>query len=623
MATILQRAFLPCILAAGLIVIAWNGGSYDDISRRETFFTVWWLIGLGAAFGLMPRARLSRLTLVAIVGFMALAAWIGLGAIWSDSVGRTLREASRTLGLGGVLLLVVWTFGPRAWRRGVAATTAAAIFICCLAMVSRLTPLTGALEATGYVTKRLNFPFNYWNAVGVWAAMTVGLALAWSAHATRWCIRALALGGVCVAVPVAYLTYSRTAAVGVVIAAATVVALSRHRWLAALNVALAGASSGAVILAIRAHPAISTGTGTRGAAVVAAVLASGIALCTLATFASSRAAVDRTRLSPRATRKVLAVSGAVVVIGVSTVGPALATDAWDSFNRGKEVRATADPARRLTDLSGDRRNLWAAALRAFREQPVTGTGAGTYEFVWNRDPDWTHHVIDAHSLYFEALAEIGLPGALLLVVALGAPLSAALVAPFRQRDAASAGAAAGCAAALLVFCVAAGVDWMWESTAVAVAAVVCGGLVLAAGSHDASGRRIRPRTAGCLLAVIALGLQAPALLSAFEIRASQDAVHDRRLADAVDAATVAITAQPWNIDGYFQRALVLEQFGFLDAAARDARRATEKESQNAEAWLIRARIDVERHKVDAAIAAAERARALNPRNPVFAPARTP
>ncbi|MGG7383030.1 hypothetical protein ACQ7B2_31280, partial [Escherichia coli] len=72
-----------------------------------------------------------------------------------------------------------------------------------------------------------------------------------------------------------------------------------------------------------------------------------------------------------------------------------------------------------------------------------------------------HHVRDAHSLYLELLAETGLPGALLVVVALGAMLVAAVRAPFRQRDAPSAGAGAGCAAALLVFCITAGVDWMW------------------------------------------------------------------------------------------------------------------------------------------------------------------
>ena len=59
------------------------------------------------------------------------------------------------------------------------ALTVAAVAICALAFASRLLPsLSGELERTGYDTRRLNYPFNYWNAVGTWAAMTVGLTLA-------------------------------------------------------------------------------------------------------------------------------------------------------------------------------------------------------------------------------------------------------------------------------------------------------------------------------------------------------------------------------------------------------------------------------------------------------------
>ena len=60
------------------------------------------------------------------------------------------------------------------------------------------------------------------------------------------------------------------------------------------------------------------------------------------------------------------------------------------------------------------------------------------------------------------------------MIALGALLVGALVAPFRQSSPAAAGAAAGCAGAFVVFVIAAGVDWMWESTAVTLLALACG-----------------------------------------------------------------------------------------------------------------------------------------------------
>jgi O-antigen ligase len=175
--------------------------------------------------------------------------------------------------------------------------------------------------------------------------------------------------------------------------------------------------------------------------------------------------------------------------------PTVAAGAWDSFQARQQGPAAADPAHRLTNLSGGRRNLWEVAVVAFRRQPLLGEGAGSYEFVWNRDERWSQHARDAHSVYLEALAETGLPGALLLVLALGVSLVVAVTAPSRQPAATSAGAAAGCAAALLVFCITAGVDWMWESTAITAGAIACAGLALAAGSREPSRRRVRPRVA--------------------------------------------------------------------------------------------------------------------------------
>ncbi len=325
------RYFLPLALASGLLVTGLRGGSYDDVARAEAFFYVWWVLGLSLAFGLLPRVVPSRAARCAVAALIALAVWTGLGVLWTESVGRTLHEASRTLGFAGLLLLVVCTFGRDNWSRAAGAVTATAVLVCCLAMASRLSPLTSALEASGYAPSRLAYPFNYWNAVGVWAAMTVGLALAWSAHAARWWLRAAALGGVCVAVPVAYLTYSRSAAVGVVIAVVAVVVLSRHRWLALLHAVLASAGSAAVILAIRSRPEIAEGSGRDGAGWVVLVLAVAVLGCTVGAFAGHVGRVDRIRLAPRLARLVAASFAIVAVVAGIAFLPTVSARAWDSF----------------------------------------------------------------------------------------------------------------------------------------------------------------------------------------------------------------------------------------------------------------------------------------------------
>jgi hypothetical protein len=616
----MRRYFLPLLLALALTVVSLRGGSYDEVPRGETFFVVWWVLGLGAALGLLPSVAFSRPARVAVAGLLAFAAWTALGAVWSSSVGRTLHETSRSLGYLGVLLLVSRAFGPRGWRGAAVGVTVAAVTICSLALASRLLPsLSGELEQTGYDTRRLNFPFNYWNAIGTWAAMTVGLALAWSAHAPRWWWRALAMGGICVAVPVCYLTYSRSGAVGAVVAVLTVVALSRHRWLAATHTLVALAGSAAVIVTVRANPEIAEATGYEGAAEVALAVAVVLVGCVVAAYLTSLLGIERVRMKPRPARVAVAACGAVVLLGAVAVGPALARSAWDSFHRtGGTAGTTGDPAQRLTSLSGERSQLWQSALDAFDRHPIEGAGAGTYEFIWNRDKRWSHHVRDAHSLYFETLAELGLPGALLLVVALGGLLVAAFRLAISQADPVSAGAAAGCSAALLTFCVTAGVDWMWESTAVGCAAFAAAGAAVAGGSRAVERPSILPRVAMTLLAVVVLGLRTPILVAAAEVNSSQAAVRDRRIDDAVADASVAVRAEPWSADGYLQRALVLERQGYLDAAAKDARAAVAKERLNSETWLILARIEVERGRTKEAVAAAKRARELSPRNPTFA-----
>jgi O-antigen ligase len=615
------RLVLPALLAGGLVVAAMRGGSYENLARREMFVLVWWSLGLAGALGLIPRAGLAWPARVAVGAFFALAAWIAIDMTRGDALERELVETVRTLGFAGSLLVVGWTFGRRDWHVAAGFVALAAVSICILAFASRLLPslLPSAVEEVGIDSRRLSYPFNYWNAVGVWAAMTVSMTLAWSAHAARWWIRGVALAAVCVAVPVAYMTYSRTAAIVTVLAALTVVALSAHRWLAALNVLIAGIGSAAVIFAIRAHSEIANYTGTAGAASVALVSMIVALGCVGASFAAGATALDRFRLPQRTARAGLA-TGLVALSALGLfAGPSLADRAWDSFNRPAPNVATSNVAGRLTNLSGERRELWKAALDTFRDHPISGSGAGTFEFEWNRSPSWTHTARDAHSIYLEQLAETGLPGALLIVIAFGALLVAVLVAPFRQSSPAARGAAVGLAGAFVAFVVAAGVDWMWESTAVALLAFVCAMLGTASQSRDVAKPRARVRVGITAISLAMLALLIPALVSAQQLDESQHAVRTQHFAEAVATATTAINLQPWSVRAYQQRALVLEKSGLLAAAANDARKAVDLESANYENWLILARIEVERGRTGAGLRAARQARVLHPRGMEFRP----
>ena len=204
----LSAALLAALLGLGLLVAAVAGGTYGLIPRSEWFLLIFWSLTLGLSLGFFPRARLTRTLSFVLLGWIALVLWVAVGLAWTESAERTVIELARVMGLGGIVLALGWSFVGREWRLAAATLTAAAAGVCLVALISRLAPdlLSSPLRSSG-LARRLSFPLHYWNAVGCWAAMTVALTLAWSAHAPWWPARGAALASTCLATTVAYLTY--------------------------------------------------------------------------------------------------------------------------------------------------------------------------------------------------------------------------------------------------------------------------------------------------------------------------------------------------------------------------------------------------------------------------------
>ena len=110
---------------------------------------------------------------------------------------------------------------------------------------------------------------------------------------------------------------------------------------------------------------------------------------------------------------------------------------------------------------------WHVAWQQASEFPIAGRGAGTFELAWLEEQPISESVLDAHSLYLETLAELGLVGLGLLALALVPPLLAA----FRGASAAAVGG-------YVAFLVHAGVEWDWEMPVVTVAGLLCGAALL-------------------------------------------------------------------------------------------------------------------------------------------------
>lgn len=117
---------------------------------------------------------------------------------------------------------------------------------------------------------------------------------------------------------------------------------------------------------------------------------------------------------------------------------------------------------------GDRAVYWHVARDTFSAQPLAGTGAGTFASVYAAARNGGPAVRDAHSLYLQTAAELGIVGLGLVALFLALPLVAGL----RARAAAPLGG-------LLVFVLHAGIDWDWQMPAVTVAGIALAAALVA------------------------------------------------------------------------------------------------------------------------------------------------
>src|SRR4051794_27762313 len=100
-----RSALLFAGAAAVTVYYASRGGSYDTVPRQEEALVLWWVIALGAATGLLPIGRLTRMQAVAVIALGALALFNLVALRWTESDERTLAEAARTLHFLGIVVV--------------------------------------------------------------------------------------------------------------------------------------------------------------------------------------------------------------------------------------------------------------------------------------------------------------------------------------------------------------------------------------------------------------------------------------------------------------------------------------------------------------------------------------
>lgn len=556
--------------------------------------------------------RPPTLALAFLAGLTALAAWALVSVLWSTGAAAPVLEAERGLlyvtAVAAALLLLVRGDAAAPLLGGV---VAGAVVAALYALATRLFPghVGGAYDpSSGY---QLAEPIGYWNALGLLCALALLLATALTAHARRLATRALAASALVVLLPALYFTFSRGALAALVAAAALQVVLDprRARLVAVALVTGAPAALG-VLYASRFHALTNAGDSLTTAQREGRQVATALVVLALAAAAAAVAGdlMERRARIPRRAGPILvgslaaAAAVAVVAVLVAVGGPREAVDRATSSFREPLPAGGGELQGRLLSASGNgREEYWRVAWASARDEPLLGTGAGSFETEWLRERPVAFDARDAHNLYLETLAELGPVGLLLLVVTLALPLVALL----RARRARYAPAAGSAYAAFLLH---AALDWDWELPVVAVPALLCAAVALCAGGVEEepwlTGRR-RAVALAALAPLVAVALVAHAGNRA--TRAAGDALEGGDAARALAESQTATRWAPWSDEAWVHRASAELGLGEREAARASLHEAVRLNPDNWSAWLALAALG-ERGALD-------RARTLNPLDP--------
>ncbi len=514
------------------------------------------------------------------------------------------------------------------------------------------------LDQTAVLT-RLQEPLGYWNALALLLSMGIPCALAIAVERRRrpWLRLAAVVAAALMLETIAF-TYSRGGVLALLCGLAVGIALSGARLRYMMWLGLIGAASApAIVVGLVSHDLTAAGVSLaareRAGLELAAVLIACLMLLVLAgrrlIVLERRARLSRLR-ARRVGRALALMAAGLLAAGLLAVAltprglPGTASHAWHSFTTARTT-GISNPSRLLSADSENRWVWWKEAAGALSARPVGGWGAGSFAVVHLLYRRNTLSVQQPHSVPLQFLAETGIVGALLGLGGLALLLVAAVVAVVRQRHV---GAGRLAAAALLGAAVAYAVhslyDWDWDIPGVTLPALLflgtLGGSLGASvprrgqGRGRGSGRgapsAAAPTTPRPLARAVGVGAIA-ACLAAFAAsvivprlaaaKASQALVAASRasggdlrpaLATALATALESSRLDPLSDAGLKAASTIAVHLGRVGEARRLTLEAVSRQPTDGDAWQQLAFQDFALGAAREALAAAQRARALDP-----------
>ncbi len=628
-----------------VLYLGLRGGGYDEVVRSEIGIVVWLVVGIASLVGLLPISRPPRAAIAGLALLGGLLAWTAASLLWTESVENTYSELARVAIYLGVFTYALFVQGPGAARRMVIGVGAAIGVVALLAVLSRFHPAwfppNDYAEVFPDQQSRLNYPLNYPNGVAALMALGAPLLAVLGTSARSLPARALATAALPLLALATFLTFSRGGLVIAVLGLAVLVLAYPRRRDLVPTLALGAFGSAMLALAVVARDDLENGLATelarrQGDEMIALTVAVLVVIAALRVGLERlpRERVPKPPSLPSPSRRQVAVIGAGValVAVVALVASGAGSDLSQRWEEFKDPRQTTGATERLSATGGNGRyQYWDSALDAFRSEPVTGIGAGSYEYWWARNGSLPGAIRDAHSLYFETLGELGLPG-LALLIGLAALVLVQGARGLRAAEPGDRAALAGALAAAVVFILAAANDWVWELPAITVAFLLVAAPLLSWRREEAQavvlpGGPVVRRAAGATAVVALIAVITISWLGARLVKESESATASGDLDTALEAARSAQDVQPFAATPYLLEATTLFRQSRSDpalisptteSALQAAHEATEREPTNWRTWYSVWEVEKGTGQEPEAAAAFERAESLNPRSGLFA-----
>ena len=571
--------------------------------------------GAAALFGL-PRPALSLEALVALGSLLALVCWEGISVVWSIEPDRSWAYLNRGLVYLALLAFGLW-LGP--WVRRWAFVLAGVLVLPLgWAVLGKAVPALGSSGRIG----RLSSPIGYWNALGLLFAMALPLALWLAARREhRHWLRSAGVVYVYALVVGLLMTYSRGGVLAAGAAAALWLAFGSPRIESAASLLLGGGAGLGVAAWAFTRPGLSSDNqpdavrvhdGAWFAVVFVLAAIAVAALAYLGSLAEERRPLTdaRRRLVERLALGALAV---VVAVGVVALVVESKPEGWfrDFTAQPTNAALQGGPQHLVNASSSSRWLWWKEAWRAWEQQPVRGTGAGTFELTHRLLRTNTIVVTEPHNVPLQFLTETGLVGFLLLLVGVGAAGLGVVKRLRYAREPAAVALAVLCAAYVLHSLV----DFDWDFVAVTAPFLLTLGALLGGPAVRDEPRVVWSPLPAAVAAAFALSLLTP-WFAQRATDSAQAAIFDGRPLQAYRDARDARSLNPLALDPLLVQGAALEQLGDFQGARSLYIQAVELQPLNWRAWFELGRFEEGQQDWGRALPALRRAVRLDPQNPL-------